>query len=189
VTDGLKPVLLSYDGSEGSATAIAVAGRLLGRRNAIVCHVWSGTSQAVFRTPPSGLPGALSDAAETLDEYDRDIAQQVAAEGAELARSAGFDAEAIVERRETKTWRTLLEAAARNDAAVRVVSLTCFLIFLPYFLMLMLRTEWCYIQPLLLPCNLEKKNGLLRGSLLSKVIGISRLRCVKNYILQQTNRI
>jgi nucleotide-binding universal stress UspA family protein len=120
VTDPPKPVLLAYDGSEGSAAAIAVAGRLLGGRSAIVCHVWTGTSQAVFRTPPSGLPGVLKDAAEELDEFDRETAERVAAEGAELARSAGFDAEAVAERRETKTWRRLLDAAARHDAAVVV---------------------------------------------------------------------
>ena len=120
MTDPAKPVLLAYNGSEGSAAAIAVAGRLLGHRKAVVCHVWSGTSQAVFRTPPSGLPGVLKDAAEELDEFDRETAQAVAGEGVELARSAGFDAEALAERRETKTWRTLLEAAARHDAAVLV---------------------------------------------------------------------
>ena len=120
MTKRAKPVLLAYDGSESSDIAIAVAGRLLPGRDALVCHVWSGTSQAVFRTPPSGLPGVLSDAAVQLDELDREAAEQAAAQGVELARSAGFDAEALAVRRETKTWRTLLEAAARNDAGVVV---------------------------------------------------------------------
>ena len=120
MTERAKPVLLAYDGSEGSATAIAVAGRLLSEGRAVVCHVWSGTSQAVFRTPPSGLPGVLSDAAEQLDEYDRKTAQQIAEEGVERARSAGFDAEALAVRSGTKVWRSLLDAAARRDAGVVV---------------------------------------------------------------------
>jgi hypothetical protein len=45
VTDEAKPVLLAFNGSESSATAIAVAERLLPRRKAVVCHVWSGASE------------------------------------------------------------------------------------------------------------------------------------------------
>ena len=93
MTDQAKPVLLAYDGSESSATAIAVAGRLLPHRNAVVCHVWSGASENGAR---------------------------VAAEGADLARAAGFEASPLAEREQRKTWRTLLDAAVRNDAAVVV---------------------------------------------------------------------
>jgi nucleotide-binding universal stress UspA family protein len=112
--------LLAYDGSPSSATAIAVAGQLLRGRNALVCHAWSGVSQAVFRTPPSSLPGVLSDAAMELDEFDQDAAEKVAAEGAELARSAGFDAQPLPRRRETKTWRAILRAADEKHASVVV---------------------------------------------------------------------
>jgi nucleotide-binding universal stress UspA family protein len=120
VTEGIAPVLLTYDGSPGSATAIAVAGQLLLGRDAVVCHAWSGTSQAVFRTPPSGLPGVLADAAMQLDECDRAAAEEVAAEGVALARSAGFDAEPFALRRETKTWRAILRAADETDASIVV---------------------------------------------------------------------
>jgi len=118
-TDG-GPALLAYDGSPSSATAIAVAGPLLRGRDAVVCHVWSGVSQAVFRTPPSGLPGVLSDAAMELDEFDSEAAEKVAAEGVALARSAGFEAEPLAQRLETKAWRAILLAADRTDASVVV---------------------------------------------------------------------
>jgi nucleotide-binding universal stress UspA family protein len=120
VTEGIAPVLLTYDGSPSSATAIAVAGQLLLGRDAVVCHAWSGTSQAVFRTPPSGLPGVLADAAMQLDECDRAAAEEVTAEGVALARSAGFDAEPFALRRETKTWRAILRAADETDASIVV---------------------------------------------------------------------
>ena len=120
MTERAKPVLLAYDGSESSAIAIAAAGRLLRGGDAVVCHVWSGVSQAVFRRTPSDLPGVLSDAAEQLDEFDRAAADQVAARGVELARSAGFDADALAVRQETKIWRSLLESAAGKDAGVVV---------------------------------------------------------------------
>jgi nucleotide-binding universal stress UspA family protein len=112
--------LLAYDGSPSSATAIAVAGQLLRGRVAVVCHVWSGISQAVFRSPPSALPGVLSDAAEELDEFDSEAARKVAAEGVALARSAGFNAEPLAERREKKAWRSILHAAERDGASVVV---------------------------------------------------------------------
>jgi nucleotide-binding universal stress UspA family protein len=114
------PALLAYDGSPSSATAIAVAGRLLRGREAVVCHVWSGVSQAVFRTTPATLPGVLGDAATELDELDGEAAANVAAEGVELARSGGFDARPWAPRRQTKTWRAILDAADESGATVLV---------------------------------------------------------------------
>ena len=112
--------LLAFDGSRSSATAIAVAGQLLRGRDAIVCHVWSGASQAIFHSSPSALPGVLSDAATDLDQLDSEAAIKVAAEGVELARSAGLDAKPLTPRRETKTWRAILQAAERTAARVVV---------------------------------------------------------------------
>jgi nucleotide-binding universal stress UspA family protein len=114
------PALIAYDGSPSSATAIAVAGRLLRGRDAVVCHVWSGVSQAVFRTTPATLPGVLGDAATELDELDSEAAANVAAEGVELARSAGFDSRPWAPRRQTKTWRAILDAADESGATVLV---------------------------------------------------------------------
>jgi hypothetical protein len=71
VTDPAKPALLAYDGSESSAIAIAAAGQLLPGRPALVCHV------------PHG---------------DERTADQVVADGVQLARTAGLDATPIVER-------------------------------------------------------------------------------------------
>jgi nucleotide-binding universal stress UspA family protein len=114
------PVLLAYDGSPGSATAIAVAGRLLAPRLALVCHVWSGVSMAVFHGQPSELPGALRDSAEELDQADLAAAERTGAEGVRLARAAGFQAEPLLARRERKTWRTLLEAVEQSEASLIV---------------------------------------------------------------------
>jgi nucleotide-binding universal stress UspA family protein len=114
------PVLLAYDRSESSATAIAVAGRLLRGRRALVCHVWTGLSHAMLRAEPAELPGALRDAAEELDRADLEAAQNAAAEGVRLARAAGFDAEALPVRESRKTWRTLVEAAEGSQASLIV---------------------------------------------------------------------
>jgi nucleotide-binding universal stress UspA family protein len=114
------PVLLAYDGSPSSATAIAAAGRLLTPRPALVCHVWSGVSGAVFHGQPSELPGALREAAKELDQADQAAAEEACAEGVRLARTAGFQAEPLLARRERKTWRTLLQAVEQSEASLLV---------------------------------------------------------------------
>lgn len=86
-------VLIAYDGSESSATAIAVAGRLLTEPRAFVCHVSSRPMEA---------------------------ADALAAKGVRLARAAGFEAEPLPVRERRKTWRTLLEAADRCSARLIV---------------------------------------------------------------------
>ena len=88
------PVLLAYDGSESSATAIAVAGRLLPGRHAVVCHVF--------------------------DERDAAEADETAAAGVLLAQAAGFDAEPLPVRAEAATWRRLLQAAEDHQASLIV---------------------------------------------------------------------
>jgi nucleotide-binding universal stress UspA family protein len=113
-------VLLAYDGSPSSATAIAVAGRLLPECPALVCHVWHGLSRAMFHSSSSELPGALRDAAEELDEADRQDAVKTSSEGVRLAHAAGFDAQPLIVRQGRKTWRTLLEAVDEHDASVIV---------------------------------------------------------------------
>ena len=114
------PILLTYDGSESAATAIAVAGGLLASREAVVCHAWAGLSRAVFRADRDELPSVLREAAEQLDAADGDAAERVAADGVRLARDAGFDARPLVVREKRKTWRTLLEAADEVGASVVV---------------------------------------------------------------------
>jgi nucleotide-binding universal stress UspA family protein len=94
VTGPAKPALLAYDGSESSATAIAVAGQLLDGRPALVCHV------------PHG---------------DERTADQVVADGVQLARTAGLDATPMVEREQRKVWRALLAAADRRGASLIAV--------------------------------------------------------------------
>ena len=120
MTTSNGPVLLAYDGSESSATAIAVAGRLLPGRHALVCHAWTGLSRTMFHSEPANLPGALRRAAEELDEVDRVEAEKMAAAGVLLAQVAGFDADPLPVREGDRTWRALLEAAEDHHASLIV---------------------------------------------------------------------
>ena len=114
------PVLLAYDGSESSATAIAVAGLLLPGRQALVCHAWAGVSQMVLLGALAEVPDTLGEAVAEIDQVDLDQAQKTAAAGGLLAQAAGFDARPLPVREERKTWRTLLQAADEHHASVIV---------------------------------------------------------------------
>jgi nucleotide-binding universal stress UspA family protein len=120
VTESRHPVLLCYDGSDSSAIAIEAAGRLLAGRPAVVCHVWTGLSQMLLHADPGELPGVLREAAEELDQADREAADKVAAEGVQRAMAAGFEARPLPVRRGRKAWRTLLAEAERHNASVIV---------------------------------------------------------------------
>lgn len=119
--DATGTALIGYDGSEDAAAAIRKAGKLIGPRPAVVVHVWESLAGALLHTDVNGLTGAMREAAVELDEEDRSEAETLAAEGAELARDAGFDAEPRALQGRPKAWPALLEAADAVAAAVVVI--------------------------------------------------------------------
>lgn len=116
------PIVLTYDGSDGAAQAIASAGRLLAPRRALVVHAYYGLSHMMLRSNMKvhDLDGPLADAVEEFDSADADEAERIAAEGTQLAIAAGLQAQPIVVRQEGKTWQALIAAAVNHDAAVVV---------------------------------------------------------------------
>lgn len=121
----IGPVVIGYDGSDSSRTAIEVAARLLGGRDLLVVHVW----ESLIRHSVSGRALAALPLQEVreltgdLDAYFRAVAGDVAEEGAELARSAGAGADARSRAVESSgpAWHGLL-AAARTAGASLVVA-------------------------------------------------------------------
>ncbi|MDX6617167.1 MAG: hypothetical protein QOD60_2258 [Solirubrobacterales bacterium] len=111
----MGPVLIAYDGSEFAKTAIEQAGReLKTEREALVLTVWQPLSSMPFVAGPSGqIPSEVVEGVEKS-------AANVAAEGAELARHAGFEAEPVTVEGDP-VWRKILDVADENDAAVIVI--------------------------------------------------------------------
>ncbi len=107
------PILICYDGSAGSLHAIAVAADVLASRRAVVLNVGPFLSVAESYAP-EGLQVA------DLDRLVFEEALTRAEAGAEVARAAGFQAEARADV-EAPTWRGVLEIADDIDAAVIVV--------------------------------------------------------------------
>ena len=109
------PVLFAYDGSEHARAAIDQAGRQLRTdRAAIVLSVWLPLESIPFwGAPVSMVP------ADMADEV-RGAAEKIAAEGQQLARAAGFDAEAVVVEG-SPVWKRIIDVADERGAGIIVM--------------------------------------------------------------------
>jgi nucleotide-binding universal stress UspA family protein len=113
-----KRVLLCFDGSADAANAIAVAGSLLGSREATVVTVWEPVAVWQPYDPAAVLSAGVSRLSSErlgLDEIASEIARATMQRGMELAREAGFNARG--ELKSGKAWRAICEAAEEVQAA------------------------------------------------------------------------
>ncbi|UTI66288.1 universal stress protein [Paraconexibacter antarcticus] len=114
-----QTVLIAFDGSADAARAIHVAGDLLPGRPAVVLTVWEPLLVALAHHPLTAL-APVPFSAEEEDERSADSARLVAARGADLARSAGFDAQALSRADSHEIAETIRETADSLDAALIV---------------------------------------------------------------------
>jgi nucleotide-binding universal stress UspA family protein len=128
--DRSGPVVIAFDGTEASQHAIRESGGLLSGRKALVVVVWKAGIGFELVAPGAtaiGLPPAPLDVRTALeiDEKLAERAQQLAAQGADLARQAGYDAEglAVAEDIDVPTSDTIASLAKERDAQAVVVGL------------------------------------------------------------------
>jgi nucleotide-binding universal stress UspA family protein len=109
------PVLFAFDGSAQARDAIEQAGnQLKGDRKAVALAVWEPLEAIPFwGVPASRVPSEMI-------EQIRDEASKVASEGAELAKTAGFEAEAAVAEG-TPIWKGIIDAAESRGASIIVM--------------------------------------------------------------------
>jgi nucleotide-binding universal stress UspA family protein len=112
-TSGSGPVVFAYDGSDLAKNAIAEAGRLLEAEDALVVTVWQPFDVGFL--PAAGLE---FDAAQIADV--RAAAAQTAAEGADLAKAAGFHAQSA-ELEVSPIWKAIAGFADDHDARLIVL--------------------------------------------------------------------
>jgi nucleotide-binding universal stress UspA family protein len=103
------PILLCYDGSDGSARAIGEAGRLFPGAHAVVVHV--SHLPNMYTTGYAGAPALPGDVLESVEEVAREQANEILEQGEEIARQAGLDPEGISCVTPSAPWRQLLGAA------------------------------------------------------------------------------
>jgi nucleotide-binding universal stress UspA family protein len=113
-------ILICYDGSPDSQTAIDQAGKLLGAKPATVLTVWVPFIEVIART------GAGLGFAPGFDDTDIDAASETnaktrAGEGAERARSAGLDAQSRTRAQTTTVAEAIIAEAAEIEASAIVI--------------------------------------------------------------------
>jgi nucleotide-binding universal stress UspA family protein len=115
------PALFAYDGSSHARAAIEKGATLLRPGPAVVATAWTPFKD-MAPAALLALPGNIvRDSVDDLDSANRETAEELAAEGAELARAAGFDAEPRAVPSPRPFFATLLETAEKLDASVIVV--------------------------------------------------------------------
>jgi nucleotide-binding universal stress UspA family protein len=113
-------ILICYDGSPDSQTAIDQAGKLLGAKPATVLTVWVPFIEVIART------GAGLGFTPGFDDTDIDAASEANAktradEGAERARSAGLDAQSRTRAQTTTVAEAIIAEAAEIEASAIVI--------------------------------------------------------------------
>ena len=84
-----KPVLFCYDGSDGSKTALRAVVDMIKPGDAVVLVVWMPASVQLARA--GSFIVSVPNEGE-IDEQEAKIAQRIAEEGAESARTHGYNA-------------------------------------------------------------------------------------------------
>lgn len=115
------PILICYDGSEDSKQAVARAGELFPSSIAIVLHVWEPLKDVASVPPVPGLHATLETGLQEMDAIGEDVSRQLAAVGADQAKSCGLEAEPVSVRAPGRAWRNILRVARERDARVVVV--------------------------------------------------------------------
>jgi nucleotide-binding universal stress UspA family protein len=110
------PVLFAYDGSAHARAAIERAGAVLQHGAAVVATAWTSFEDAAPAALLALPKDMVRESVGTLDEANRDTAEECAAEGAELARAAGFDAQPRAVRAGGPFFAALLAVSDELDA-------------------------------------------------------------------------
>jgi nucleotide-binding universal stress UspA family protein len=109
-------ILLCYDGSEDARAAIEHAGKLFADQQVTLLTIWEPFLQIISRTPVGfGMAPGLPDS-QQLDDASQQRAGELAAEGIELAQSAGLKAEAKTAAQQTTVARAILAEAEEIGA-------------------------------------------------------------------------
>lgn len=114
-------ILICYDGSPNSRAAIEHAGELLDCQPAIILTVWERFIEMLARTS-TGLGATLGSVdVDEIDKASQQSAEQLAAEGAELARHAGLNPQPRTRARVTTIAEAVLSEADETGASAIVM--------------------------------------------------------------------
>jgi nucleotide-binding universal stress UspA family protein len=115
------PILICYDGSEDSMQAVSRAAELFPGQEAVVLHVWEPLRDVASVPPVPGLHGMLAEGLKEMDTIGDEVSKRTAEEGADRARAAGLDAEALSVSAHGRAWRNILKVARDRDVRAIVI--------------------------------------------------------------------
>lgn len=114
-------ILICYDGSPDSRSAVEHAAELFRDEPATVLTVWEPFIEVIARTAVGyGMVPSVPDVNE-IDEASRKAAEQTAAEGVELAGKLGMSAQPLTCSQTTTTARAILAEADQIGASAIVM--------------------------------------------------------------------
>lgn len=111
-------ILICFDGSDDARAAIAHASELLRGQPATVLTVWEPFGEVLARTSLGVVPLMPSEVdIDQIDAASQAHAQTLAAEGAQLARAAGLEAQPRISAQQNTVATTILDEARAVDAS------------------------------------------------------------------------
>jgi nucleotide-binding universal stress UspA family protein len=113
------PLIFCYDGSDDAKHAIERMAGLVCRGPSLVVTVWQPTSN-LGSFAWSGATGGMANFVE-LDRAAAEDADRLSAEGAEIAREAGLEAEPVAVKATGPVWKTIVEIADQERATMIVM--------------------------------------------------------------------
>jgi nucleotide-binding universal stress UspA family protein len=111
-------ILIAYDGSANADHAIAVAGKLFPGAEALVVHAWEPVALAAARAAVY-LPD-YGDGQASIDR-EREQAEGVARQGAELATAAGLTASSAALQATGPLWAAIVDCIAEEHPDLTVM--------------------------------------------------------------------
>ena len=117
------PILVAYDGSDPAKRAVREAAELFGSHPALVVTVWEPALEYELPAPDDLAMTTPADPAATaaMNEALKARADRTANDGADLARSAGAQAEAVAVLNEDRVADAIAELARSHGAAAIVI--------------------------------------------------------------------
>jgi nucleotide-binding universal stress UspA family protein len=113
-----RPVLICFDGSDGSAAALVDGGAVLARGVALVLTTWETVTTQLVSSGSFAF-SYVPDESE-LDEREQEAALEAARRGVREAEARGWTATARVERAPICVSQTVIDVADEVDASVIV---------------------------------------------------------------------
>jgi nucleotide-binding universal stress UspA family protein len=120
-----RPVIVAFDGSAESRSAVATAAGLFRDRPLLIVSVWEPGLAMAAQTHPDALgmtyPLPSAEDIATVDRLQREHATATAEAGARLARDRGATAEALPVAESADVAEAVAATAEQRDAAALVV--------------------------------------------------------------------